>query len=440
MQTPQDSAAATPVNPLERRLDIPLPATLLDEEVERRLKKLAKTTHMAGFRPGKVPLKLIAQQYGAQVRAEATSELIGKAFSHRAESEKIKVAAILKIEPDQTDRGDGQSHFSIVYEIYPEFSLGDLSGQQIEKPILTVGEAEIDKTIEAIRRQHITWQVVDRPATLGDQMVIDYTVTKEGKPLKNGVFKDSTIKLDDERVLSDIRAALEGLSAGDNKVFSVNYPADYHKAELAGQTAEFNVTVKRVEEAQLPELNEEFARRMGIEDGDLNKLRQEVRSNLEREVKKRLDALIKRQVMDALLAVNPIPVPTSLVEEDAERLAKIASQRLQDRGFMVENLSIGRSWFEKEAERHVRLGLIMAELVRAHSLEAKPEQVKAIVEDLAASYEQPQEFVRWFYNQPERLADAQALALENNIVEWVLSQVQVTEKPIAFDELMENKA
>lgn len=441
MQTPEETsvatpAAATPVNPLERRLDISLPTSIIDDAVDKRLKTLVKTTKMAGFRPGKVPIKLVAQKYGAQIRAEATVDAVEEAFAQRVQNEKLKVAGGTRIEPGKGDDGHGQSHFSVVFEVFPEFSLGDISSRCIEKPILTVGDAEIDKTIEALREQRISWIAVDRPATKGDRLVIDFSAQKDGQPLKKATANDFTIKLGDGRMLPDFEAGIEGMSAGETKVYPVSFPADYHATDLAGQTVEFTVTAKRIEEAKLPELNEEFARQLGISDGDLTKMRSEVRSNLEREVKKRLEARVKHQVMEALLAANPIPVPRSLVEDEAKRMAQKALQDMQGRGFMAQNMPIEASWFTSEAERRVRLGLVMAEMVRAHSVEAKPEQVRAIVEDFAESFEQPQDVVRWYYSQPERMAEAEALALENNVVAWVLSQAQVNEKVVDFDELM----
>jgi len=441
MQTSEETSVATsapPPNPLERRLDLTVSKADIDAVVDQRLKALARSTKMAGFRPGKVPVQLIAQQYGLRIRSEAIAETVHNAFAKRARAEKIKVAGGQTIEPGQGDDSDGLMHFTMVFEVFPEFELGDLSGQTIEKPTLTIGDAEIDQTIEVLRKQRMTWIDVDRPAALADRVVIDFSGRKDGEALEKATASDFTVTLGDGRMLADFEGALVGMSAGEQKVFPLTFPEDYHAEDLAGQTVEFTVTIKSVKAPKLPELDAEFARQMGIADGDLVTMRAEVGKNLEREVKKRLDARVKQQAMDALLAANPIPVPRSLVQEEAARMVQNARQDMQKRGFMANNMPIDASWFTAEAERRVRLGLIMAELMHTHDVSARPEQVRAIVEDYAESFENPQEVVRWYYNQSERLAEAQGLALENNVVAWVLAAAKVSEKPISFDELMGN--
>jgi len=443
MQTSEETSVATPAlppNPLERRLDLTVSMAAIEAVVDQRIKSLARTTKMAGFRPGKVPTRLIAQQHGQQIRGEAIVEAVQTAFAERARAEKINVAGGQTLEPGSGDSSDGLMHFTMVYEVFPEFQLGDISGQAIEKPTLTIGDAEIDQTIEVLRKQRMTWIDVDRPAALGDRVVIDFSGRKDGEPLEKATASDFTVTLGDGRMLADFEGAIVGLSAGERKVFPLTFPEDYHAKDLAGQTVEFTVTVKGVKAPKLPELDAEFARQMGIADGDLATMRAEVRSNLEREVKKRLDARVKQQAMDALLAVNPIPVPRSLVQEESQRMAQNAMQDMQKRGFAAKSMPIDASWFTAEAERRVRLGLVMSELMRSHGVNARPEQVRAIVEDYAESFEDPQDVVRWYYAQPERLAEAQGLALENNVVAWVLAAAKVSEKPITFDELMENAA
>ena len=437
MQTPQENAGAA--SALERRFDMAVAVADIDKEVEERLKQISRTVKMAGFRPGKVPMKLVSQQYGHQARSEAIGAAVEKAFGEKVRAENLRVAGYPRIEPKAAAEG-GKLEFSAVFEVYPEIALGDVAGCQIDKAELTVGDAEVDKTIEVLRKQRTRFVAAGRPAEKGDRLVIDFTGRKNGEEFPGGKATDFVVSVGAGAMLPDFDAALEGMTDGAGKTFDVKFPDDYHAKELAGQTVQFEVTVKKVEAPQLPELDAEFARALGIADGDLVKMRQEVKGNLEREVKKRLQSRLKQQVMDALLAVNPIEVPKSLVDMEARQMADNALKDLQARGIAAKNVPVDPSWFADQAGRRVRLGLLLAELVNAKDLHAKPEQVRAVVDDFAETFEDPKEVVRWYYSQPQRLAEAEALALENNVVEWMLANAKVKEKAVSFDELMGNGA
>ncbi len=435
MQT-QDQTGA--VSALERRIDMTVAMADIDREVEQRLKHMSKTVKMAGFRPGKVPFKLVAQQYGSQARSEAIGAAVEKVFGEKVREQKLRIAGYPRIEPKNT--GEAQLEFSAVFEVYPEVVLGDISGHEVEKPILTVGAAEIDQTIEVLRKQRTTYAPAGRGTQKDDRVVIDFTGRKNGAEFEGGKTTDFDVQVGAGRMLPDFETALEGMVEGASKTFDVKFPDDYHSKDLAGQTVQFDVTCKKIEAPQLPELDAEFARALGIADGDITKMRTEVSANLEREVKKRLQAKIKNQVMDALLVVNPIEVPKSLVDMESQQMAEAALNDLKSRGMLAKNVPVDPSWFTEQATRRVKLGLILAELVKARELHAKPENVRAIVNDFAQTFEDPKEVVRWYYTQPQRLAEAEALAIENNVVEWALTNAKVTEKAVGFDELMGNGA
>ncbi|CAB1368465.1 trigger factor [Denitratisoma oestradiolicum] len=431
----QEQTQASEASALERRIDMTVALADIDQDVDRRLKKLSKTVKMAGFRPGKVPFKMVAQQYGYQARGEAIEAAVERAFGEKVREQKLRVAGYPRVEP-QSGGTDGQLAFSAVFEVYPEITVADLSASEIEKAVLTVGDAEVDKTIEALRKQRLTFVEVDRPAQKDDRIVIDFTGRKDGVEFDGGKAEDFSLQVGAGRMVADFDAAMEGLKAGDTKTFDVKFPDDYHGKDLAGQTVQFDVVCKRVDAPQLPEVDTEFAKVLGIAEGDLVKMREEIRSNLEREVKKRLESRVKSQVMDALLAAHPVDVPKALVEAESQQMAQKALEDLKQRGLAVKDIPVDPTWFTEQATRRVRLGLVVAEVVKSKELHAKAEQVKAVVDDFAQTFEDPSEVVRWYYSQPQRLAEAEALAIEGNVVAWALAQAKVTEKPVDFDELM----
>jgi trigger factor len=437
MQT-QENTAAQPTA-LERRVDMAITRADIEKEVGQRLRHISKTVKMAGFRPGKVPMNLVAQQYGPQARSEAIGAAVERAFGEKVREQNLRVAGYPRIEPKAA--GDENSmEFTAVFEVYPDIVLADVSACELERAALTVGDAEVDKTIDVLRKQRTNYIPANRAAEHGDRLAIDFIGRKDGQEFQGGRATDYPVMLGAGMMLPDFEGALLGMSEGQTKTFEVAFPADYHAPDLAGQTVQFEATCKKVEAPALPELDAEFAKALGIKDGDLVKMREEVKANLEREVKKRLQARIKNQVMDALLAVNPVDVPKSLVDMESQQMAEHALKDMQARGMDAKNMPVEASWFTEQAQRRVKLGLVLAELVKSKDLHAKPEQVKAIVEDYSQTFEDPKEVVRWYYSQPQRLAEAEALAMENNVVDWMLANAKVTDKPIAFDELMGNAA
>lgn len=424
---------------LERRIDIAVALADIEKEMDARLKRMARTVKMPGFRPGKVPMKIVAQTHGGQARGEAVGAAVEKAFGEKVREQGLRVAGYPKIEPKEA-QAEGTLEFTAVFEVYPDVTVGDLATQKIERPTLTIGDAEVDKTLEVLRKQRTSYAAVDRAAADGDRVVIDFTGRKDGEVFDGGQAQDFPFVIGAGAMLKDFETAVLGLKAGEGKTFDMTFPADYHAQHLAGQAVQFEITVKTVEEPVLPAVDADFAKSLGVADGDVAKLRDEVKANLEREVKRRIQSRVKEQVMDALISVTPIEVPKALVQAESQQLADNARRDLEMRGLKTKDIPVDPSWFVEQAERRVKLGLIMAELVKANELHAKPEQVRALVEEMAQSYEDPSELMRWYYAQPERLAQAEAVVIEDNVVAWVSTKADAADKEVAFDELMGNAA
>ena len=420
---------------LERRVRMSVPVEGIEREIDERLKKMARNAKMPGFRPGKVPLKLLAQTYGPQLRTEVLGDAVQKAFNDAVREANLKVAGQPRIEA-QKDAAAGALEFDATFEVYPEFSIGDVSGAVVERPQVTVDEAAVDKTLEILRKQRVTYAAAARAAQDGDRVTVDFAGTIGGEPFAGGEAQGFAFVLGEGRMLPEFEAAARGLAAGASKTFDVAFPQDYHGREVAGKTAQFTLTVKQVEAPQLPELDAEFAKSLGVADGDVGKMRAEVKQNVEREVAKRVEARVKHQAMEALLAATPLELPKALVAMETRELAERAAADLRARGLKFEKLPVEPQAFEASARRRVALGLIIAELARAEKLQPKPAEVRALIEREAQSYESPAEVVKWFYMQPQRLQEMEGLALEANVVQWALGRAKVVDKPMPFDELM----
>ncbi len=437
MQTNAENTNAQPAAPsaLERRIDLSVAISDLEKDVDARLKRMGQKVKMPGFRPGKVPANIVRQQYGDEARHEALNAALDRAFGEAVVAQQLRVAGYPRIEPKNTEN-ETHIEFSAIFEVYPEVKLGDMSAAEVERPSLEVGEAEVDKTIDILRKQRIRYEAVDRAAAKEDRVVIDFLGKKDGEPFQGGQANDYPFVLGQGMMLPDFENAVEGLKAGESKTFDMTFPEDYFSKDLAGQKVQFEVTVKKVSGPVLPEVDAEFAKMLGVADGDLGKMREEIAGNLQREVKKRIQAKIKDQVMEAIIKSNPIDIPNALIEMEIHRLMDNARRDMEQRGMKVKDFPIQPEWFADQAKRRVTLGLVLAEMVKEKELHAKPEQVKAIVEEAAQSYEHPEEVVRWYYAQPQRLQEIEGVAIEDNVVAWVLDNAKVTDKAVAFDELM----
>ena len=403
---------------LERRLSMAVPAEDIDREVEQRLRKLSRTVRMDGFRPGKVPFKIVAQQYGPQVRSEVIGDAVQKGFSEVVREKNLRVAGYPRIERKEDVDGK-QLAFSATFEVYPEIKLGDLSAVTIQRPVHAVDEADVDRTIEVLRKQRVTWEAVERASQTGDRVTVDFLGRIDGSEFPGGKGSGMTVVLGEGRMLPDFEIGLAGVRAGEQKTFPVDFPADYAGKEVAGKTAAFEVIVSGVEEPKLPELGPEFAKALGVADGDVAKMREEVRTNVELEVKKRVESEIKQKVMQALVDSATLELPKSLVEIEVQRMVQQTRAELEARGVKLEKLPVDPGALEERAKRRVALGLIIGELVREQSLGAKPDQVRALVTEHAQTYEQPFEVVKWVYSDPQRLSEFEGLAVEANVVRWV---------------------
>jgi trigger factor len=424
------------LGPLERRLNVTIPQEKIETEVESRLKRLARTAKIHGFRSGKVPLKIVSQQYGPQVRQEVMGDVLQKSFGEAVVEQKLRVAGYPRFEAKQVTEDASQFEFSATFEVYPDITLSNFESVSIEQPEMQVSDTDVNKAIEIMRKQRTEYNMVERPVLDGDRINIDYHGVIDGAEFDGNSANNFLLVLGEGQLLKDFEEQMIGMTKGQSKTFEVTFPENYHVQTIAGKTVLFEAKLNGVEEPILPELNAEFAKSLGIADGDTNKMHTEVQKNLEREVAKRIKTRVKEKVMQALLDTITIDTPKSLVALELDRLMQSARDDLKERGMKVKDVPLPTDLFQEQAQRRVNLGLIMAELVKTHDLQAKPEQVRTLVEDFAQSYENPVEVVKLHYSSKERLNEAESAVLENNVVAWVLEKAKVVKKSVTFDELM----
>ena len=423
---------------LERKITLSLPVGVIQTEVEARLKKLARTVKMDGFRPGKVPMNVVSQRYGYSVHYEVMNDKVGQAFSSAANEAKLRVAGQPRIS-EKEQSPEGEMLFDAVFEVYPEVKIGDLASAQIEKLSSDVSDAAIDKTLDILRKQRRTFsqRALGAAAQESDRATIDFEGKIDGETFAGGKADAFQFLIGDGQMLKEFEQAVLGMKTGESKTFPLSFPADYHGKDVAGKQADFMVTVKKLEAAHLPEVNEALAKSLGIADATVDGLRSDIKKNLEREVKFRLLARNKNAVMDALVSKAELDLPNASVQAELDRMIEAARADLKQRGVKdADKAPIPDDIFRPQAEKRVRLGLVVAELVRANQLQAKPEQLKTHIEELAASYEKPQDVVRWYLSDNQRMQEVEAVVIENNVTDFVMSQAKVTEKAITFDELM----
>ncbi len=423
---------------LERKITLTLPADVIQNEVTRRLKDVARKVKMDGFRPGKVPMSVVAQQYGYSVHYEVMQDKVGEAFATAANEAQLRVAGQPRI-TEKEGAPEGQLTFDAVFEVYPEVKIGDLSAVEIEKVSTEVTEAAIDRTLDILRKQRRTFaqRAADQAAVDSDRVTIDFAGKIDGEPFEGGKAEGFQFIVGDGQMLKEFEDAVRGMKTGESKTFPLAFPADYHGKDVAGKTADFLVTVNKIEAAHLPEVDEAFAKSLGIAEGTVEALRADIQKNLAREVRHRVLARNKQAAMDALSAAAELDLPKSVVQAELDRLVEGARADLKQRGIKdADKAPIPEDLFRTQAERRVRLGLVVAEVVRAHNLHATPEQIKTHIEDLAASYERPADVVRWYQSDNRRMAEIEAVVIENNVTDYVLSQAKVTDKAVSFDELM----
>jgi trigger factor len=432
-------AVQSTASPLERNITVAVPVAQIEAEIATRLKKLARTVRMQGFRPGHVPLKMVERQYGFQVRQEVVSDAVQKTFAEAVKDKNFRVAGYPRFQPKAVEQEDqAQLEYTATFEVYPEVVMGDITASKVARPVTKVGESDVEATLATLRKQRAKYERTERAAANGDLVNIDFEGLIAGQPFEGNKASNFTVVLGENRMLPDFEAAMVGMKAGEQKTFPLTFPQDYAEA-VKGKTADFTVTVNEVAEPKLPPLDAEFAKSLGVEDGDVERLKREVRENMEKEVAKRVHASVKEQVIDALHDAAGFEVPKALLASEIERMQNAALEDLKQRGMTITDKSLPADLFAERAVRRIKVGLLVADVVRKNGLAAKPEQVRKAIEEHAESYEQPSELVRWYYADPSRLAEVEALVMEDNVVEWAMGKMKVEDKPTDFDELMGTK-
>ncbi len=426
------------VSALERRINAFIPQQAISGEVAARLKKIGRTAKIAGFRPGKIPTKVLEQYYGAQAHQEALGEALQNSFEQTAQAQNLKVAGYPAFEVKTADLKAEQIEYSATFEVYPEVVVGSLAAEMLERTTYALSEADVNTTIETLRKQRAEFVAADRAAQSEDKVTVDFTGKLDGEIFQGGEAKDYPVQIGVGRMLPEFEAAIIGMKVGETKSFNMTFPETYHGKDVAGKEVTFTITLNKVEEPKLPALDTAFAEAVGVVGGDVTKLVSEIKANLQRELDRRLKVRNKDVAMEALLKVTSFDAPKALVEWESKALMEQTLRDMEQRGMKAGGMKLPLELFKEQATKRVKLGLILAEVVKANQLQAKPEQVKALVQEYAQSFDEPEQVVRWYAAEPKRLQEVENLALEENVVAWVMSQAKVTEKIAIFAELMGN--
>lgn len=432
------SATVETISNLGRRITVVVPMQPIIEEVNQRLNRIARTAKLPGFRPGKVPRRLIEQQYGAQVRDEVLSNTVERTFTEAVEENKLRVAGFPDIQHKPFGEEVEQFEYTATFEVYPEVVIGDLSKVKIERPTLELSDADVNKTLDVLRKQRASFEPVKRGSKKGDKVTVALSASIDGVEVESTGEQSIGLILGEGNRYPEFDEQLVGNKAGSEKTFDISYPEDHNPAQLAGKTVSYSVKFIAVEQPKLPEVDADFARSLGVDDGNVEKMMEEIKESLGQEVEKRVKARLKEQVFEALLENVELELPRSLIDGEINRQMEITRRNLQQRGVDVSNVSLEPAMFEEQAARSTKLRLILSELIIKNELQATPDQIRAMVDQFGQSFERPEDVVRWYYADPKRLDEPAALATEENAVNWVLSQVKVANKKVKFDELMGN--
>jgi trigger factor len=430
------AASVETISNLERRMTIKVPLASLESQIRQRLTQVSRTAKLAGFRPGKAPLGLVNQHYGDQVRDEVYSQAVEMSFTTAVEENKLRVAGFPTIQHKPFAEAATELEYVATFEVFPEVKLGDLSKVKIEKPSLEIAEADVDKTLEVLVKQRVSYSPVKRASKKDDRVNVSLTASIDGQQVEDTAGRGMDLVLGEPGRMAEFDAGLVGAKAGETKTFDIKYPKDHNPEQLAGKTVTYAVTFNSVSEPVLPKMDADFAKSLGVADGDVKKMRTEVKVSLEQEAEKRLKARIKEGVFQALITETALDVPKTLIGAETNRMMQMTAQNLQQRGMAAKDIQLQPEMFTEQAKRSTTLRLILSEIVNANNLQANADQVRAIVDMFANSYEKPQELVDWYYADVKRLDEPAALATEENVVAWVLDKAKVTAKKIKFDELM----
>ena len=434
----QQAVAQNTPSPLERHLTVSVPIAQVEAEIATRLKQLARTVKMQGFRPGKVPLKMVERQYGPQVRYEVLNDSVLKQFDAAVKGQNYRVAGYPRFQPVQAAQGGMNVEYTATFEVYPEVSIADVSGKTVKRPVTRIADSNVESTLTTLRKQRAKYNRVERVAKNDDLVNIDFEGLIAGQPFEGNKAENFTVVLGEKRMLPDFEAALIGMKEGEQRTFPLTFPQDYADA-VKGKTADFTVTVNQVAEPELPALDVELAKSLGVADGDVERLKKEVRENIEKEVDKRIKGTIKEQVMDALYESATFEIPRALLDQEIGRMQEQAIADLKQRGMTTQNLSLPPDLFADRATRRLKLSILVTELVKRHHLQPRPEQVRKAIEAHAESFEQPEQLIRWYYADPARLGEVEALVMEDNVVEWAMGNMKVVDEAKDFDDLMGTK-
>jgi len=433
----QQAVQNTP-SPLERHLTVSVPVAQVEAEIATRLKKLARTVKMQGFRPGHVPLKMVERTYGPQVRYEVLNDSVLKQFDAAVKGQNYRVAGYPRFQPVQATQGASNMEYTATFEVYPEVEVGDMSSRVVKKPQTKVNDSNVEGTLTTLRKQRAKYNRVARAAKQDDLVNIDFEGLIAGQPFQGNKASNFTVILGEKRMLPDFEAAIEGMKEGESKTFPLTFPQDYAD-EVKGKTADFTITVNQVAEPELPALDAELAKSLGVETGEVEQLKREVRENIEKEVEKRIKQSVKEQVMENLTQSATFEIPRALLDSEIARMQEQAVEDLKKRGMTTQDLTLPAELFADRASNRLKLSILVTELVRRNNLHPKPEQVRKAIEAHAESFEQPDQLVRWYYGDPARLAEVEALVMEDNVVEWAMGKMKVEETPTDFDDLMGTK-
>lgn len=420
---------------LGRRMTVAVPAQRMQQEISARLRRLSQSARFPGFRPGKAPMKMVEAQYGGKVTEEVVGDLIRATFREAVHEKGLKPAGGPNIEPKNLSPGQDFEYVA-TFEVYPEIKQLEINGKRIERPQVTVNEADVDHTINSLRHQRVSWNPVDRAAVKGDRLLLDFQGMIDGAVFEGGEAKDFPLVLGNNTLIDGFESGLMGAVAGEQRTLDVNFPSDYRNTQLAGKAVQFAVNVKEVNEPVLPEVNDEFARALGVADGKIETLRAEVRANLERELAERVRREVREQVFKAVIEANPIEVPKVLEQSEIQHLQQSGRANLEAQGLSPEQLPTDPQLYMEQARKRVTLGLIIAEMIKTKGLTVDAQRVQMRLEEQAAGYDNPQEFIAWHYAKRERMADIESKVLEDQAVELLLTSAQVVDKPMTFQELM----
>lgn len=430
------AASVETVSNLERRMTIKVPLAPLEGQIRQRLQQISRTAKFSGFRPGKAPIGLVNQHYGDQVRDEIYSKAVETSFGEAVEENKLRVAGFPNIEHIPFKDAAEEFEYIATFEIFPEVVVGDLAKVKIERPTLELSDADVEKTLDVLVKQRVSYEPVKRMSKKGDRINITLTASIDGQQVESTGDRGIDLVIGEPGRVKEFDDALVGGKAGTEKTFDITYPADHNPAQLAGKTVTYDVKFVSVSQPVYPEVDAEFAKNLGVEDGNLDTMKAEIKQSLEQEVDKRIKARVKEAVFQALVDESSFELPKSIVSAEVNRLMQVAAQNLRQRGVDPAQVPMEPSVFEAQAQRNAKLRLVLTELVNSNNLQATADQVRAMVDTFAQSFEKPDELVNWYYADVKRLDEPAALATEENVVAWVLDKAKVTNKKIKFDELM----